>query len=167
MASDCRHSLENAYASAARRVTVSSPLSLQPATGDDAAFVESLLGANDLPTDDLVAGDATLWVATEDGDRVGCGGLELYDTAGLLRSLAVEEPHRGRGVGGEICDALETEAGDAGVAVLYLLTTTAAEFFAARGYERCDRGDTPDAIRDTTEFTSLCPDTAVCMRKRL
>jgi amino-acid N-acetyltransferase len=146
---------------------VNSPRSLHPATGEDTAFVESLLAANDLPTAGLANGDATLWVATEGNARVGCGGLELYESAGLLRSVAVEEPHRGRGVASELCDALEAEARDAGVAVLYLLTTTAAEFFAARGYERCDRDDAPDTIRETTEFASLCPDTAVCMRKPL
>jgi amino-acid N-acetyltransferase len=146
---------------------VSSTLSLRRASRDDREFVESLLDDSDLPTGDVGSGDAAFWVATEDGERVGCGGLELYENAGLLRSVAVDADHRGRGVGSELCDALETQARDGGVDALYLLTTTAAEFFAARGYERCERSDAPDSIQATTEFAALCPDSATCMRKSL
>jgi amino-acid N-acetyltransferase len=146
---------------------VSGSLTLRRASGDDRQFLKSLLDDNDLPTGDVGSGDAAFWVATQDGERVGCGGLELYENAGLLRSVAVDADHRGRGVGSELCDALETQARDGGVDALYLLTTTAAEFFAARGYERCERRDAPDSIRATTEFAALCPDSATCMRKVL
>ena len=50
---------------------------------------------------------------------------------------------------------------------LYLLTTTAEEFFARCGYEPIDRSRVPEAIRATAEFQSLCPASSVCMRKRL
>jgi amino-acid N-acetyltransferase len=63
--------------------------------------------------------------------------------------------------------ALETAAREAGIGRLYLLTTTAADFFAALGYERVDRGEVPEAVRGSAEFSDLCPDTAVAMRRRL
>jgi amino-acid N-acetyltransferase len=53
------------------------------------------------------------------------------------------------------------------VETLYLLTTTAAAFFARHGYETVERDTVPARIRGTTEFDDLCPDSAVCMRKRL
>jgi amino-acid N-acetyltransferase len=53
------------------------------------------------------------------------------------------------------------------VGTLYLLTTTAREFFADRGYAEVERTEPPEAIRATTEFADLCPSTAACMRKRL
>jgi hypothetical protein len=35
------------------------------------------------------------------------------------------------------------------------------------GYQRADRDAAPAAIRSTSEFTSLCPASAVFLRKRL
>lgn len=129
--------------------------------------VEALLDQNDLPYRDIRNGPDDLVGAVADGDLVGVGGLERYETVGLLRSLAVEESARGQGLGTRVCDELETRAREAGVETLYLLTTTAAEFFDARGYTEVDRSEAPPAIQETTEFQDLCPSTAVCMRKDL
>jgi len=86
---------------------------------------------------------------------------------GLLRSLVVERPARGTGLGTAICDRLEAIARGDGIDTLYLLTTTAPEFFAARGYAEIERAEAPDAIRGTTEFEDLCPASATAMRKSL
>ena len=94
--------------------------------------------------------------------------VEQYGEAGLLRSVVVADPHRGAGYGTALCDALEEHARREGVATLYLLTTTtAAPFFRQRGYEETNREATPEAIRETTEFSELCPTAAACLRKRL
>ena len=66
-----------------------------------------------------------------------------------------------------LCDALESTATDRGIATLFLLTTTAADFFEARDYLEAERDDVPDAIRGTREFAELCPSRATCMRKSL
>ncbi len=130
-------------------------------------YVERLLARNDLPTADVRANPDYFFVAFEGKDRVGVGGIERFPPDGLLRSVVVEESMRGRGVGAALCDRLEHEAAKEGIGTLYLLTTTAADFFAARGYERVDRADAPAPIRRTTQFESLCPATATVMRKRL
>lgn len=57
--------------------------------------------------------------------------------------------------------------GVGGVETLYLLTTTAAGFFADRGYERVDRSVVPAPVRGTTQFSTLCPESATVMRKGL
>jgi len=137
---------------------------LEPATGDALADVEALLAANDLPTEDVRDEAAAFYVAYDDEDAVGVGGLETYGSVGLLRSLVVNEVARGGGYGTAICAGLEREASAAGVEDLYLLTTTAAPFFADRGYEVVDRDDAPDALQETTEFADLCPSAATCMR---
>jgi len=134
---------------------------------DDVEYVERLLERNGLPTGDLRDSPATFYVAEDDGERIGVGGIEAYGGAGLLRSVVVEASRRGSGYGSAVCDALEAEAREAGIETLYLLTTTAAEFFAARGYAAIKRSAAPDAIRDTTEFADLCPASAACMRKSL
>jgi amino-acid N-acetyltransferase len=53
------------------------------------------------------------------------------------------------------------------VSALYLLTTTAADFFARHGYHVTNRADAPEFLQATTEFSRLCPESAVCMVKFL
>jgi amino-acid N-acetyltransferase len=97
----------------------------------------------------------------------GVVGREVRDAAGLLRSLAVAPGRREQGLGRRLADQAEAAARDRGVRELYLLTTTAEAFFARRGFERADRASAPPDLQATAEFHSLCPSSAVCMRKRL
>jgi amino-acid N-acetyltransferase len=50
---------------------------------------------------------------------------------------------------------------------VYLLTTTAADYFRRRGYEPVDRDALPPAIRSTEEAARLCPASAACLRKKI
>ena len=143
---------------------VDTSLQVEPAGERRLGDVERLLAENGLPSDDVGSGPAQLYVASTGGDVVGTGGLELYGDAGLLRSVTVREAERGTGVGTAICEGLEETARADGVAALYLLTTTVAGFFAARGYEETERSEAPPSIRETTQFEDVCPATAVCMR---
>ena len=43
--------------------------------------------------------------------------------------------------------------------------TTAERFFEYLGYRRIGREETPKAIRNSREFSSLCPSTAIVMVK--
>lgn len=137
------------------------------ATGDALADVEALLAANDLPATDVGEDTGAFYVAYDEGDAVGIGGLETYGSVALLRSVVVREGARGGGYGAAVCDALEREAREAGVDETYLLTTTASGFFAARGYDEVPRESAPDAIRATEQFADVCPDSATCMHKFL
>jgi amino-acid N-acetyltransferase len=142
-------------------------ITLERVDVDALAYVEVLLEENDLPSADVRSKPECFYVAREGDERVGVGGVEVYGSDGLLRSVAVERSVRGEGIGTALCDRLEAVAGEDGVGTLYLLTTTAREFFADRGYAEVERTEAPEAIRATTEFADLCPSTAACMRKRL
>ncbi len=108
------------------------------------------------------------FLLARDGDAlVGVIGLEPYGRVGLLRSLAVAETERGRGLGIELTRALEQHARDLGVVDLYLLTTTAERFFGKLGYRVVARADVPAAIQGTTEYRDICPSSSVCMVKTL
>lgn len=133
----------------------------------DLAYVESLLERNDLPSADVRSKSDCFYVGYDGDRRIGVGGIEQFGTVGLLRSLVVERSIRGDGVGTALCAALEAEARSDGVETLFLLTTTASEFFADRGYAEIERAGAPDAVQRTAEFTDLCPETAACMRKSL
>ena len=141
---------------------------LRPAWPAEFDSIAGLLRAADLPVEDLNAAmlDAFV-VATEGGNCIGVVGLEVHESNALLRSLAVEPRHRSRGLGARLVAAVETEARARGVAALYLLTTTATTFFERVGYAAHDRATVPPAIAATTEFSSLCPDTADCLWRDL
>ncbi|QLD88096.1 GNAT family N-acetyltransferase [Natronomonas salina] len=142
-------------------------ITFQPATDEELDRIETLLTENDLPTADVRDGLGRFVAARSENTVVGAGGLELYESVGLLRSLVVDESARGQGLGSTLCDELEERAKAAGVDTLYLLTTTAEDFFRRRGYERIDRDAAPSEIRGTTEFRDLCPTSATCMVKEL
>ncbi len=106
-------------------------------------------------------------VARKAGELAGVVGLEVHGPDALVRSLAVSEACRGRGLGSKLAASAEKAARSRGVSTLYLLTMTAEGFFTGRGYEIWDRSRAPEPIRATAEFSRLCPDSAVCMRKSL
>ena len=143
-------------------------IELKPAQPAQFDAIARLLRAAGLPVEDLdVAVLDAFVVATEGEVCVGVAGLEIYESYALLRSLAVEPRHRSRGLGAQLVDTVETEAQARGVTALYLLTTTAATFFERVGYTAHDRAAVPPAIAATTEFSSLCPDTADCLWRDL
>ncbi|WP_436346518.1 arsenic resistance N-acetyltransferase ArsN2 [Natronorubrum sp. FCH18a] len=142
-------------------------LTLRRADERERSYVETLLEANGLPSADVRTGPAQFYIGYDGDERVSVGGLERYGTDGLLRSVVVEQSARGNGFGTALCDALERRTRADGVETLYLLTTTAADFFADRGYAELERTDAPAAIRETAEFDALCPASATCMRKHL
>ena len=130
--------------------------------------ITALLRTAELPVEDLnVAKLDAFVVAVEDRACVGVAGLEIFGSNALLRSLAVEPLHRSRGLGARLVDAVETEARARGVTALYLLTTSATTFFERVGYVAHERGAVPLSIAATTEFSSLCPDTADCLWRDL
>jgi amino-acid N-acetyltransferase len=122
-----------------------------------------LLREAGLPFEDVDPGRQDFVVASVDGIIVGCVGLEIFGSLGLLRSLAVREPHRGSGLGGALFERVLEVARGKGVQRLFLLTTTAAPFFARRGFVPADRSIVPEGMGQSAQFASLCPSTAACM----
>ena len=141
---------------------------LRPARPGELDAIVALLSASELPVDDLTASKLDAFVVATEGEVcVGVAGLEIHEPNALLRSLAVERRHRSRGLGARLVDAIETGARARGVTALYLLTTTATTFFERMGYTAHDRATVPSSIAATTEFSSLCPDTADCLWRDL
>jgi len=141
-------------------------ISIRSADPDERAYAESLLAENDLPVEDLPEDLEWLYCCEADGERVGVGGLQHPGDHALLRSVAIEESARGEGHGRTLCEQLLAEAAE-GVESVYLLTTTASDFFASLGFEEVERESAPEALRETAEFADLCPDAAVCMRREV
>ena len=139
---------------------------IRHATAADLPFAIEQLGAAELPTGDLTSAHLALAAEGEVG-LAGVIGLEGFGDVALLRSLVVSPRARGAGVGRALVQALESSAKEQGFRELWLLTNDADAFFSGIGFVECDRGSAPDAIRGSSEFSSLCPADAVLMRKRL
>jgi amino-acid N-acetyltransferase len=133
--------------------------------GERSALAAALKNAK-LPTEDIEAPGRRFWrFETVEEVPVGFGGLELYAGDVLLRSIVALPSVRRQGFGVAIVAALEVEAHLCGCRSLWLITTSAAEFFDRLGYARCDRAGVPLAIATTTEFAALCPANAEVLVK--
>ena len=133
----------------------------------DAESVLLLLEQNHLPPDGLRSHLATTLVARQNGQVVGSAALEVYPDGALLRSVAVAREAQGLGLGRELTDAAIRLAQDLRVPALYLLTTTAEQYFPKFGFERIARADVPPMVQSSIEFTSACPASATVMRRSL
>lgn len=135
------------------------------------ASVEELLKATQLPTDDLQDKDyqqgIQLFTLELDEQTVGVVGLELHGNSALVRSLAIAESERGQGLGVLLLKHAEAAAQILGIQELYLLTTTAVDFFQRLGYEAVDRSTAPPSIAQSKQFAGICPASATFMVKRL
>ena len=146
-------------------------LNFRPARPDDLYAAVALLQSRDLPVDgfaDLLrAQPANVHVAELNGTVVGCAALDVHGTHALLRSVAVASDLVALGVGTRVVNDLIGQARRSGLESLYLLTTTAAEWFPKFGFEVTDRASVPAALASTVEFTSACPSSATVMRVAL
>lgn len=137
-------------------------------TVTDTRVIRQVIESCALPTDDLgTVKNARFFAVHADTVPVATVGIETHDTCGLLRSLAVMPGHRKSGLGAALLQFAENYATNAGISQLYLLTSTAEKFFAGHGYQPIDRAVVPDAIRQTDQFASICPDSAAVMTKPL
>jgi amino-acid N-acetyltransferase len=74
---------------------------------------------------------------------------------------------RGAGIGQELTRSALTLADTLGVPAVFLLTTTAENFFPKFDFSRIDRSQVPATVQDSVEFRSACPASAVVMRRML
>lgn len=126
----------------------------------------NLLQQHQLPTSDL--DDDKLLYLLMDGEKIiGTAGLEIFEDCALLRSVSVIKEEQGKGYGKVIIEEIEKYVKESGINCLYLLTTTAKGFFDKQGYCVIKREESPEALKQTAEFTSLCPPSAVVMKKRI
>jgi amino-acid N-acetyltransferase len=134
----------------------------------DVSAVKRLLSESSLPIDDITAQPRQHFFGWGSGPELeGVIGLELFGEVALLRSLAVASSRRSAGLGSRLVAHAEHHARDQGVQSLYLLTTTAEQFFLRRGYARIERDKAPTAIKSTSEFSGICPVSSAFMVKRL
>ncbi|MGB5588327.1 MAG: arsenic resistance N-acetyltransferase ArsN2 [Gammaproteobacteria bacterium] len=143
--------------------------SISTAIPGDLTGLKDMLRQAQLPDSGVVIGEFERYLIARDagGELIGGVGLELRGNDALLRSLVVRPEARGAGVGQALLAAAESLARGQGIDTLYLLTFDAAAFFHALGFVAQERESVPHGIRGTAEFASLCPASAICLRKHM
>jgi amino-acid N-acetyltransferase len=141
-------------------------LHAEPARAHDLRGALDLLGRAELTEQDVAERWGHYFVVREDDGRVvGVAGLEVHGENGLLRSVAVEEEYRGQGLAASLVEAAVERAKRVNLRAVYLLTTTARDYFARHGFSDCPREEAPSAIRESWEYRTGCPSTAALMKR--
>lgn len=136
---------------------------VRPAVPGDAAAIAALLAAAALPVAGFAAHLDGFLVADDAEGLAGCMGLERYGEHALLRSAAVAPRWRGLGLGQTLAAAALDLARRQGARHVYLLTTTAADYFARLGFRPVPRAELPAALGASAELQGACPDAAAAM----
>ena len=139
--------------------------SFGPASGGDLDGIKRLLVGSLLPSRDVGGADQRFIVASENGRLIGCAGLQVAGQDGLVRSMAVHWTRRNAGLGSKLHERLLFEAVLAGVRTLYVVTTTAEDFFAGHGYRRIAATQVPAALQASEEFATFVPGGSTVMSR--
>lgn len=125
----------------------------------------ALLGAEGLPVTDLPASLGDFRLVMVEDELAGVAGLEIYGSYGLLRSLVVNKNFRNHGTAGRLLSEIEELARSKSIAAIYLLTESAAAYFERKGYDKITRADVPFEVQQSSEFSHVCPQSAIVMKK--
>ncbi len=139
-------------------------IGVSPATAQDVDAIRTLLIESELPTAGVDDHWKTFLVGRDEEKMVACGGAEIYPAAALIRSIAVRSDYRNSGVGRRLVRHLLDHLSAIGIREFYLLTTTAEEYFAKRGFKTIGRTEVHPQLLASREFQDACPQMAICMR---
>ena len=143
-------------------------LIITPASPADLDEALALIQRAGLPAAGVSGHFSSFLVARRGSQLVGTAGLELYGDATLLRSIAVADEAQGRGIGIALTQHALDRAQNAGARMAYLLTTSAADFFARKfQFASLPREAVSSRLRSSAELQGECPDTAVTMVRSL
>lgn len=130
---------------------------------NDISDVKILLQENNLPVSDINE-KITFFAQKENEKIIAVGGMESAGEDAIIRSIAVSDPFKGKGLGNKITSRLINYAREKGKKDIYLLTTTAENYFAKFRFKKIDRNQVPAAVQKSTQYTSVCPVSAVVMK---
>lgn len=139
-------------------------MNFRSASKADLNKIEKMLRLFDLPYEDCKHHLNHFVVVEENGEIIGTGGMELYGDIVLLRSFAVCKKYRNKAIGKRIYFKIKGSAIEQGVREIYLLTETAEQYFEKLGFNSINRDLVPEPIKQTKQFSSLCPASAIVMK---
>ena len=128
--------------------------SIRPAHREDMSAIRHILEVTSLEEPARDEQQGSFFVLCNEDGRVGCVSLEVLGDDAILRALAVDPKFRGAGYGWVLADLAVSQARWRGVRRIYLLTTTASDFFAAKfGFRVVDRTTLSKQVAANETFT--------------
>jgi GNAT superfamily N-acetyltransferase len=112
-----------------------------------------------LPGDDEGPRDVMVGVQADEeraSSVVTTASLFRIGEAAVIRSVAVADDARGRGLGTLIMSAVVRRAREGGAAAGYAFTETAAGFFTSMGFRAVSRPDLPAEVRQSRHAAGVC-----------
>jgi amino-acid N-acetyltransferase len=143
-------------------------ITIQNASNADIESINKLLKDVDLPF--LESSDNTDYffkAMNSKNEIVGAIGLEVYGEYGLLRSLVVSNEYRNKGIANDLVGKFVNISAELNLKGVYLLTTTADKYFEKHYFVRIQRNNVPDEVKQSKEFASICPVSAIVMERNL
>ncbi len=135
-------------------------MAIRQRTPEDFPAVASLLAAVHLPAKGLERTEG--WVCELDGQVAGHVALESTLDAAVIRSLVVAAARQGQGLGAQLLDLAEAQAG---ARTVVLKTDSIGPWVQRRGYQPVTLAEVPASVLATTQFEgSLCAGYPVFMR---
>lgn len=150
-----------------RATGLSVPIIIDAARQSDLPAIQRLLVAQQLPLEGVDEHLDTMVIARKNDDVIGAAAVELYADGALLRSVVVDRAHQGQGLGYGLTEAALQVARRHGARMVFLLTTTAEQFFPRFGFQPIPRTEVPPSVQTSVEFQSACPLSATVMYKTL
>ena len=143
---------------------------IRPLEKSDLGSVKQLLASRKLfysdISSDLLTNFFAYYSPTVGGEQVlAVIGWEVFADCVLLRSLATRS--NGLGLGSQLVTFAEQKICNIPRKTIYLLTTTAKNYFQRLGYQLCARETAPLSIQRSSQFSNLCPASASLMSKCL
>jgi len=132
----------------------------------DLSAMDKLLSANGLTTSGVRENLSNFLVA-EGEDIVGVIGSEFAGHGVMLRSMAISQELRKRGIGAALFNRCLEIARAAGMEDAYLLTNTAEKFVARWGFHKIERSEIPADLMQSSALNNFCPESSICMKLEL
>lgn len=142
-------------------------ISIIKASDNHRPMIIALLQTEKLPVEDLPASLDHFFVAQTGDNVIGAIGMEQYGNNALLRSMVVSREHRNKNIAFNLVRQLESYGSSLGIHSIYLLTETAPTYFEKKGYLKINRDNVPEEVKASSEFSHVCPVSAIVMKKDL
>ncbi len=139
---------------------------IRTAKDSDLSAIDKLLSENGLTTSGVRENLSNFLVA-ECGDIVGVIGIEFAGHGVMLRSMAISQELRKRGIGATLFNRCLEIVRAAGIKDAYLLTNTAEKFVARWGFHKIQRSEIPADLMQSSTLNSFCPASSICMKLEL
>jgi len=166
---DLRGGLVSAFIRAkkpADMLVVDEEYTIRTAKDSDLSAIDKLLSENGLTTSGVRENLSNFLVA-ECENIVGVIGIEFAGHAVMLRSMAISQELRKRGIGAALFNRCLEIARAAGSKDAYLLTNTAEKFVTCWGFHKIQRSEIPDDLMQSSTLNNFCSASSICMKLKL